>query len=128
MRGSSTALLLAVLAVQAAVQAVPLPDPAATPQGGSPPPPSPPPPPPPPPSTCGSCYGAEDPAKGRRCCESCSDVRNAYDEKKWAWPGEQEPGAGGAGGVRVAARMRSRARVPALSHSSNARSLLPPPH
>ena len=100
-RGTNTALLLAVLALQAAVQAVPLPDPAAAPQGGAPPPPAPPPPP------CGSCYGAEDPAKGRRCCESCSDVRNAYKEKGWAWPGERTPSAGSADGVRVTPRMCS---------------------
>jgi len=113
-RGTNTALLLAVLALQAAVQAVPLPDPAAAPQGGAPPPPAPPPPP------CGSCYGAEDPAKGRRCCESCSDVRNAYKEKGWAWPGERTPSAGSADGVRVTPRMcsASRTRVPAASPPS----------
>jgi len=38
---------------------------------------------------CGSCYGAEDPATGRQCCNSCSDVRTAYKAKAWSWPGEQ---------------------------------------
>mmetsp|Transcript_15762 Transcript_15762/g.23152 ORF Transcript_15762/g.23152 Transcript_15762/m.23152 type:complete len:667 (+) Transcript_15762:33-2033(+) len=39
------------------------------------------------PPTCGSCFGAEDAAKGIKCCTSCADVQRAYKEKSWAWPG-----------------------------------------
>ena len=34
------------------------------------------------PNRCESCYGAESPT--RKCCNSCSDVRDAYAEKGWA--------------------------------------------
>jgi hypothetical protein len=37
---------------------------------------------------CGSCYGAADPQKDITCCDSCADVRSAYQTKGWAWPGE----------------------------------------
>ncbi len=32
---------------------------------------------------CGSCYGAETPAKS--CCNTCDDVREAYRLKGWAF-------------------------------------------
>lgn len=32
-------------------------------------------------SNCGSCYGAESPE--RKCCQSCEDVKKAYDSKGW---------------------------------------------
>ena len=32
-------------------------------------------------ATCGSCYGAETPE--RPCCNSCDDVRAAYQQKGW---------------------------------------------
>ena len=35
---------------------------------------------------CGSCYGAG--ADPTACCNSCEDVRNAYRQKKWGFPGE----------------------------------------
>lgn len=34
---------------------------------------------------CGSCYGAETP--DRQCCETCDEVQQAYNSKKWKWPG-----------------------------------------
>ncbi len=34
-------------------------------------------------SACGSCYGAETPAKD--CCNTCDDVREAYRLKGWAF-------------------------------------------
>ena len=40
---------------------------------------------------CGSCYGAADEQKGIKCCDSCDDVRHAYKEKGWAWPGQSRP-------------------------------------
>jgi hypothetical protein len=46
---------------------------------------------PPPPAAdtaCKSCYGAEDAAKGIKCCNTCDEVVRAYKEKAWAWPGE----------------------------------------
>lgn len=38
-------------------------------------------------SACGSCYGAETP--GRRCCNTCDDVREAYRLKGWAFSDPQ---------------------------------------
>ncbi|XP_065164178.1 endoplasmic reticulum-Golgi intermediate compartment protein 3 [Atheta coriaria] len=38
--------------------------------------------------TCGSCYGASlDPKK---CCNTCEDVREAYRERRWAFPDNPE--------------------------------------
>ncbi len=35
---------------------------------------------------CGSCYGASpDP---NACCNSCDDIRSAYRQRKWGFPGE----------------------------------------
>ena len=31
---------------------------------------------------CGSCYGAETPL--RHCCNTCEDVKKAYEEKGWS--------------------------------------------
>ncbi|KAB0797586.1 hypothetical protein PPYR_06649 [Photinus pyralis] len=37
---------------------------------------------------CGSCYGAAlDP---KRCCNTCEDVREAYRERRWAFPDNPE--------------------------------------
>ncbi|EFA04394.1 endoplasmic reticulum-Golgi intermediate compartment protein 3 [Tribolium castaneum] len=37
---------------------------------------------------CGSCYGASfDP---KRCCNTCEDVREAYRERRWAFPENPE--------------------------------------
>lgn len=37
---------------------------------------------------CGSCYGASlDPT---RCCNTCEDVREAYRERRWAFPDNPE--------------------------------------
>ena len=35
------------------------------------------------PSYCGSCYGAE--TAGKKCCNTCEDVREAYRLKGWAF-------------------------------------------
>lgn len=35
-------------------------------------------------SSCGSCYGAETEMK--QCCNTCQDVRDAYNRKGWAFP------------------------------------------
>jgi len=35
---------------------------------------------------CGSCYGAEQPHLNITCCTTCSDVREAYMKKRWAFP------------------------------------------
>ncbi|KYQ90746.1 endoplasmic reticulum-golgi intermediate compartment protein 3 [Tieghemostelium lacteum] len=32
---------------------------------------------------CGSCYGAEDPSKGIDCCNTCDEVKSAYNKKGW---------------------------------------------
>jgi len=32
---------------------------------------------------CGSCYGAEDPARNITCCNTCEDVKEAYKLKRW---------------------------------------------
>nr|XP_022913678.1 endoplasmic reticulum-Golgi intermediate compartment protein 3 [Onthophagus taurus] len=38
--------------------------------------------------SCGSCYGASlDP---KRCCNTCEDVREAYRERRWAFPDNPE--------------------------------------
>jgi len=79
-RRSAKPVLLALLLVLAAGQAQAMPVDTAS-QGGAPPPP------PEQQQACGSCYGAEDPATGRQCCNSCSDVRTAYTTKGWSWPG-----------------------------------------
>ena len=36
----------------------------------------------PPEGYCGSCYGA-DPPPGKKCCNSCEDVRKGYEKKGW---------------------------------------------
>ena len=33
---------------------------------------------------CGSCYGAEDPENGVRCCNTCAEVRDRYRARGWA--------------------------------------------
>ncbi|XP_015601063.1 endoplasmic reticulum-Golgi intermediate compartment protein 3 [Cephus cinctus] len=35
---------------------------------------------------CGDCYGATSEAMGILCCNTCEDVRKAYNMKKWAFP------------------------------------------
>ncbi|XP_034944453.1 endoplasmic reticulum-Golgi intermediate compartment protein 3 isoform X2 [Chelonus insularis] len=35
---------------------------------------------------CGSCYGAEDVELNITCCNTCTDVKQAYILKKWAFP------------------------------------------
>ena len=75
-------MLLALLLLMTAVQAQTMPLETSS-QGSAPPPSQ------QQQQACGSCYGAEDPATGRQCCNSCSDVRTAYSAKAWSWPGEQ---------------------------------------
>uniref|UniRef100_A0A1B6I9N7 Endoplasmic reticulum-Golgi intermediate compartment protein 3 n=1 Tax=Homalodisca liturata TaxID=320908 RepID=A0A1B6I9N7_9HEMI len=35
---------------------------------------------------CGSCYGAEDPARNITCCNTCEEVKEAYRHKRWNFP------------------------------------------
>ncbi|XP_054282763.1 endoplasmic reticulum-Golgi intermediate compartment protein 3-like [Macrosteles quadrilineatus] len=33
---------------------------------------------------CGSCYGAENPERNITCCNTCEDVKKAYELKRWS--------------------------------------------